>query len=587
MFFLQNCWCQDLTSFILDINNGKIDSMVKPVNGLQCSQKDESPKHFIRQCLKSLCHAQNRESVLKKYDLLNSEFFNTVNLDLIESAIGEYEKEYKDNVEQFNKVREEQLLAVFREFKRRVDVKKIDRNIIQNFAQQLLDNNLSIRSTDRGPGVEHRIIDHGKSNLISDSIQKDYLDLFISLNIDLNKILSSTPLNEIPKKISNYLESRETIDPISKKNIIEIGKNITMKNVSESKMAAAKILKEFALKKMIQDERLVDNIKKAILGLAEEEVKEKTRNFFKGRRSYIIKNLIVKKLNESCDSEKFKSLINFVKKKFKENVISKFSEETSERLIDDLERNLPIEVNIDLPVVDDISSFKNIKLAPFPAGAIEKQTSEKLSRWFLLKNVFLFENIEESYYDSLVSDYFNTSVGVLDLNKFLVVSSYSCTNDKMGMGILSHELGHYLSSFMSSSLKSESSYKKYLSLRRCVEETHSKRRKKKLDMSLSKYDIPAPLSHHGDLTITEESVADFVSFNTIDDGKELFTCSLIDNTDYEINLILDKFNPAGDYNPSIYRILLEAVYKGVELSEDCEKVIKQFPQIKSIKECKI
>lgn len=149
----------------------------------------------------------------------------------------------------------------------------------------------------------------------------------------------------------------------------------------------------------------------------------------------------------------------------------------------------------------------------------------------------------------------------------VMVSLFTCTHEKEGKGVLSHEMGHVLSyAFLKKKLSVESEHA-YMKQRTCATSSYVNPLKGDGDT----------FNRPGDSLRTEEDMADVVSFMATKEDQSLFTCALLETNkkgDQFINLGLkNRFNMDTHSSP-LLRIIREAIYKNKTLPPSCKGIIE-------------
>ena len=156
------------------------------------------------------------------------------------------------------------------------------------------------------------------------------------------------------------------------------------------------------------------------------------------------------------------------------------------------------------------------------------------------------------------------------------ISDFSCTHDHVGKQNVAHEIGHALNHvFAHTKLSGESmaSYKKY---RECVTDNYINPQANKTLMS-----------QEGDSIYSEEDTADFFAYMSYPNDKNLFACSLLKpanglNSYSELGFVFDE----GDSHSTAFtRVLMEAIYKNIDLPVSCQRAIKKDSPALRFKKC--
>lgn len=166
------------------------------------------------------------------------------------------------------------------------------------------------------------------------------------------------------------------------------------------------------------------------------------------------------------------------------------------------------------------------------------------------------------------------------LNKpILHVSPYSCDHPEIGEGIVAHELGHGLSTFMNAHAdKSPESAKKYQEIRKCINQQSP-------DQSLILPD-QVMLAFPGDTLTGEEDTADWLSFNGTTPGTPV-SCSFLPVKDNAYDPRGLKLKPAQNdsHSAGFLRAIRQIMAQKQSLSVACQKVVNAYKGIVEVGIC--
>lgn len=158
----------------------------------------------------------------------------------------------------------------------------------------------------------------------------------------------------------------------------------------------------------------------------------------------------------------------------------------------------------------------------------------------------------------------------------LFISDFTCHQELRGKSIVAHELGHAINQIFSGNNLSVESAKFYKSIRQCATDNYS-------DFQADKTFFSQP----GDGIKTEEDTADLFAYMAYPEVKDLFSCSLIkpslnEKTYVELSFLLED----GDsHSTSLYRLILEAINKGIELPVSCQQALAPVKGKLRLKKC--
>jgi hypothetical protein len=141
---------------------------------------------------------------------------------------------------------------------------------------------------------------------------------------------------------------------------------------------------------------------------------------------------------------------------------------------------------------------------------------------------------------------------------------------------VAHELGHAINQIFASLKLSTESAKKYKDLRKCATDNY-----------INQAADTTIFSTPGDGIYTEEDTADLFSYMTYSDPKNLFTCALLKSSINKHNYTeLGLMANEGDsHSTSFYRLILEAINKGVELPISCERSLEPMKNQLRLQKC--
>ena len=157
------------------------------------------------------------------------------------------------------------------------------------------------------------------------------------------------------------------------------------------------------------------------------------------------------------------------------------------------------------------------------------------------------------------------------------LSQFACTYHQYGKSTFAHEMAHALSYQFSSSRRSthlsQESYNQFKKLRSCINQFYPKETR----------------TREGDKIKTEEDMADIISYLVYPNSSFLRNCSYLmpanNGKSYDESNLLDT-GLFDIYSSNTARIIIEAIYKGIELPLSCQRFLDknkdQFQPIKCL-----
>lgn len=160
----------------------------------------------------------------------------------------------------------------------------------------------------------------------------------------------------------------------------------------------------------------------------------------------------------------------------------------------------------------------------------------------------------------------------------LYVSPFTCNHAAPGKSIVAHELGHAINEGFLKKKSSSHSAQIYMKLRKCVSSNHV--------LGQKAIDNPE-LSFQGDYLKTEEDTADLIAFMAYKNEQTPYTCSLLKQDDTNskfIDLYLAE-DEESIHSPSFYRLMMEAINKGIALPPSCQVVVDKSKSLIGFQKC--
>lgn len=290
------------------------------------------------------------------------------------------------------------------------------------------------------------------------------------------------------------------------------------------------------------------------------------------------------------DEKKAKEIFKKAREKIELNVLSKFSAHSRKILQKELDQILVKSSAEAAADFDPVQNFNekldslNIENSDSPLNF-----SQEASLAFALDNSEDLENFNPyltftpcSEKKSNASDSFvRGDVDVPFFKKMLSqynrseinISAFSCSHEKTGESVVAHELGHAISHIFKNMKLSEESAAVYESLGNCV-----------------KGNYKIPLS--SDLTLEhrmEEDFADTISAMAYPDNSVMKNCSQLEPSANETNYLNLDFIGFTDevHSSALFRILIEATNKNVELPISCQKAFQPMKNKLRLNKCAI
>ena len=293
---------------------------------------------------------------------------------------------------------------------------------------------------------------------------------------------------------------------------------------------------------------------------------------------------------KKSDEEKIRALYPEIKKNLSDKVLSRMSEHSKKKFEEYLEHGLHLnfehEVNADPK--EWIGNLKKRNLAGAQSEDISPASIlEKMLGLRSFENVLEFDLnpiscdgeaaiVWDSFLSSSMQKEYSINGAIPDKDN-VQVSLFTCTHGEKGRGILSHEIGHALSSVIFEKNLSPHSEELYNKQRLCLKDPAVTTR------------LSSPwLNRPEDNLYSEEDMADFISFIATQDDPGLFTCALLD-TDLEaskyVDLDLKNKYSFDSHSAPFLRMIREAILKKKNLPSSCQKIIEENPEVSRIKTC--
>lgn len=295
------------------------------------------------------------------------------------------------------------------------------------------------------------------------------------------------------------------------------------------------------------------------------------------------KSQLTANVMDSVDNEILnKNFIN-AKNALIKNVLLKFSKESSEKIINYINKKLTINQKKEKSNEYVFDNFKQAILK-FNKNSMNTLNSAKTILSIIeedLGEIPLIVNspCSDTFYsqNSIVNHIDNKNFKGPSSPSTISLSNFACSNDYLGNSLIAHELGHVLNYIFVKEKISFNSGKIYQSLRDCASSIYSEK-------SFGK----DYLARSTDKRTTEEDTADLISFMAYPQNEKLYTCSQIPPS-------FDEFHYAGlkmideqemdSHSEMLFRLLNEAINKSVTLGSSCKKVLENYKKIVDIKKC--
>jgi len=267
----------------------------------------------------------------------------------------------------------------------------------------------------------------------------------------------------------------------------------------------------------------------------------------------------------------FEKLINEVKNRFFSSILPDFSLDTRVRIKDYFQNIKFVSSNINA-----VKKFKkNLNNLFEESKSLNIDYSSQPNTYFLSRFFKLIKNPENSYNgcslfgiatDYSIEGFFNNITKTQEDSK-IIVSNYSLNHPEYGKFIIAHEMAHFLSYFFKEK-KSETSYKKYISQRKCAGNVNNK----------VNAGEPRGHTHKSDRYRSEENMADIISYKAYRKEKRLLSCTYLDvNQSGDLYHDLDFFKDFQQFNDShsnsFFRVIREAIHKKINFSNSCQQLI--------------
>lgn len=160
----------------------------------------------------------------------------------------------------------------------------------------------------------------------------------------------------------------------------------------------------------------------------------------------------------------------------------------------------------------------------------------------------------------------------------LYVSPFTCNHTTPGKSIIAHELAHAINDGFLNKKSSAHSTQIYMKLRKCISNNHALSQKP-MDNN--------DLSFQGDFQKSEEDTADLLAFMAYKEEKSLYACSLLKQDDSGSKFI-DLYvaeDEDSNHSPAFYRLMMEAVNKGITLPPSCQVVVEKSKSLIGFQKC--
>jgi hypothetical protein len=457
----------------------------------------------------------------------------------------------------------------------------------------LLDQYLGLRNTGSTPAIDINNTEKIKpETLVLVNSLKKQSEAFLSKNPDIMKRLSSDFENVDLKK-----DTRELINKYKEKN--EMGMAAILQKDLDSPYFDGYEL----TKKIIFSEAIVNSptLQKDSQAFLQKKLKEIDTNLIKKSFNTHIKDSIPKLIKSNylykeahnCDPLQFKKMVKEIKDNYKKNVFPKFSPETRKRLAEYLDQDVKFAIDEKsfFPEDGESALLKALKLQTqtINKNLSDKATNEIVS--YAFRNYADYKGIPTIEFESPnLTDHFKN-----DLRSFgeTNISALSCANPEIGRGVITHEIGHAISSLFQMGMSENpedndvvknfrpnpNDYKKFLKTRECIADYH---------VNLTPV-IEDPM-HPGDSFRVEEDMADWFVAQASGGNKNFTGCALlVQSSDWNINytdleFLNDKTFRDDTHSAAFFRVLNEA-FQGNNLGLKCESFVKQNEHLIRLKKC--
>lgn len=265
-----------------------------------------------------------------------------------------------------------------------------------------------------------------------------------------------------------------------------------------------------------------------------------------------------------------------------------YSEETFKMVSDYFSMSMDIKTdNKDVFNQDDVDKIKRIATddRQVKIESINKMSS--MSDFELLNNLdnqFYYDRPMLSQLQMFCSSDMSETLPVINDHYQPVfdkvqLSHFTCSHPNIGQDIFAHELGHVFSELLSRGNSSEESSKKFLERRQCVSSLYR----------LPDYKGSFAKKHPFDHFRTEEDMADFFSaqvHNYNKDNKRVVSmCALLPVSNGAYGNIQVENRSYDNHSSAFIRILREAYFKGMELGENCQRIMNKNRHLFEFKRC--
>lgn len=539
------------------------------------------------QCLNSLCpkdDSANRGGALNPYQLSKVSPKNKLNA----------EKKYKDKKNEINKTIDSfinssnSLVAQVEKIQQSSEEKIDSSNLIT-----LLGDHLSLVNSGDLPLINLYDSEEMSTEELSilNSFKKES-ERFVAKNPDIMKKLNTDFTHADLKK-----KAQELIKKYQDKNELGLAAVIE-KDLNAKKFDGYELTKKIIFSEAISDsaefqknsQSYLQNKLKAIdLKLVKSSLNNNLKNSF----SKLIKANLLYKEAHNCDPAQLNKMVKEIKDNYKKNVFTKFSPETRKRMNEYIDNDIKI-------AIDEESLFSEADGNKVITSI--RETDDNVKKSLLSKNkndvvTFAFENYANfqgvtviEFQPPNLTDHFKG-----DLRSFgeINISALSCANPEIGKGVLTHEIGHAMSSLFAMAMSENTDendlvknfrpntkdYKKFLSTRKCISDYHVNM------VPSTDYE-----KHPGDSFRVEEDMADWFVSQVNKGSKSIMSCVLLQDmpqmhvtyTDLEYrDEIKFKEDP---HSSAFFRILNEA-FQANNLGFKCESFLKENEHLIRLKKC--
>lgn len=360
-------------------------------------------------------------------------------------------------------------------------------------------------------------------------------------------------------------------------NLAAIKKNLDGNTFTDNDLQFLKnSLKEYSNKSDTEIEKVAKHRLRE--GIYELENKINSPDLIESQMNYCRSALMSKSLKLPEDKVLAK-IFKSTKKDFISSVVKEmFATDTKRSLKKYLKKNVSVssqENDLDKSIDEIRSSYSTLKSVPITLNAVDPQSemiqiivNKEYGNLNPLSDFYLCPHMDSvASNDKFISKDWSQQFDPQSIlkNDTIFISEYSCSHRTGGKEIISHELGHAISHYMSKNNVDTKDYNTYLKLRECASSQYQEKQEASIFHATP---------HKGDSLKTEEDTADLFAFMITKEENELLGCyRLQPNHDFSgyRNLNLESHNSG--HSTSLFRLLNETFQKGRLLPESCMKAL--------------